>query len=73
MVLRVELLSEEREGTIEGHRLEIAVGRQKVESVADRKASEEGVDHADLDAAPPAVVSERSRLQNVQVRKRSAL
>ena len=47
---------------MEGHRLEVTVGRQEVEAVADGKAGEEGVDRADLYSAPAAVVSERRGL-----------
>lgn len=47
---------------MEGHRLEVAVGRQKLQAMADRKASEEGVDRADLEAAPAAMVPERRGL-----------
>jgi hypothetical protein len=47
---------------MEGHRLEVAVGRQKLKAMADRKACKEGVDRADLDAVTAAMVPERRGL-----------
>ena len=50
---------------MDGHRLEVAIGRQKLEVVADCKAGEERVDGADLDAAPAAEIPERCGLDVV--------
>ena len=56
------LVPDEREGTMERHRLEVAVGCQQAKSVAEAQLGQQGVDRSDLDAASAAVVAERGGL-----------